>query len=250
MLSMYSKLYCIIWYFACLHKYPKWIVLSSYAMISIELCILCSIGNRFGSVRLVLGGCQWPALGRNLHNFIWIVALINCPRFPLSSILSLSVSVLLFYRLHIVMTFKTFVLFLYVPVFLPPLLLYRSPSLPPSTGSHALSCIWLFIDKVISLWLWVSVTLRFRFASILFHFFSLSLSSMFFFVLLPLLLCGLAHTALPLSTIPWQKGSIFVSFGEHFYLLLRLCHGIDNRRSELKPHVLSRLHSREFPIDT
>lgn len=130
MLSMYSKLYCIIWYFACLHKYPKWIVLSSYAMISIELCILCSIGNRFGSVRLVLGGCQWPALGRNLHNFIWIVALINCPRFPLSSILSLSVSVLLFYRLHIVMTFKTFVLFLYVPVFLPPLLLYRSPSLP------------------------------------------------------------------------------------------------------------------------
>lgn len=126
---MYSKLYCIIWYFACLHKYPKWIVLSSYAMISIELCILCSIGNRFGSVRLVLGGCQWPALGRNLHNFIWIVALINCPRFPLSSILSLSVSVLLFYRLHIVMTFKTFVLFLYVPVFLPPLLLYRSPSL-------------------------------------------------------------------------------------------------------------------------
>lgn len=94
---MYSKLYCIIWYFACLHKYPKWIVLSSYAMISIELCILCSIGNRFGSVRLVLGGCQWPALGRNLHNFIWIVALINCPRFPLSTFPFLVFSLFLFF---------------------------------------------------------------------------------------------------------------------------------------------------------
>lgn len=245
---MYSKLYCIIWYFACLHKYPKWIVLSSCAMISIELCILCSIGNRFGSVRLVLGGCQWPALGRNLHNIIWIVALINCPRFPLSSILSLSVSVLLFYRLHIVMTFKTFVLFLYVPVFLPPLLLYRSPSLPLLVPMLSPAFDFSLIKLSASGYGFLS-----HYGSVFPPFFStffLSLSSMFFFVLLPLPLCGLAHTALPLSTTPWQKGSIFVSFGEHFYLLLRLCHGIDNRRSELKPHVLSRLHSREFPIDT
>lgn len=248
---MYSKLYCIIWYFACLHKYPKWIVLSSYAMISIELCILCSIGNRFGSVRFVLGGCQWPALGRNLHNFIWIVALINCPRFPLSPFFySLSLGLCSFILSLAYCYDIQNIRFISLCACVPPSTPTLSLSLLPSTGSHALSCIWLFIDKVISLWLWVSVTLRFRFASILFHFFSPSLSSMFFFVLLPLPLCGLAHTALPLSTTPWQKGSIFVSFGEHFYLLLRLCHGIDNRPSELKPHVLSRLHSREFPIDT
>lgn len=40
---------------------------------------------RFGSARtgrVLQTQCQWPALGRNLHNFIWIVALINCPAFP------------------------------------------------------------------------------------------------------------------------------------------------------------------------
>lgn len=42
-------------------------------MISVELCIvLCTMGNRF------ILHTQWASLARNLHNFIWIVALINC----------------------------------------------------------------------------------------------------------------------------------------------------------------------------
>lgn len=198
---------------------------------------------RFGSARtgrVLQTQCQWPALGRNLHNFIWIVALINCPRFlfPLSPILSFCSFILSLAYCYDIQNIRFISLCACVPPSTPTL----SPSLPPPVPMLSPAFDFSLIKLSASGYGFLS-----HYGSVLPPFFSTFFLS-FFLVLLPLPLCGLAHTALPLSTLPWQKGSIFVSFGEHFYLLLRLCHGIDNRRSELKPHVLSRLHSREFPI--
>lgn len=197
-------------------------------MISVELCIvLCTMGNRF----ILHTQCQWASLARNLHNFIWIVALINC-----------SLSLPFCYFIACILLWHSKHSFYF---FMP-----RSPSLFPSSPAPVpmLSCIWLFIDKVISLWLWVSVTLRFRFVPLpfSFQFFSLCFSTFFFCFLYRFVVCY-SHNVSFINCATAKRKCLSI-FREHFYLLLRLCRSIDNdNNSELQPHVLSRLHSREFP---
>lgn len=180
--------------------------------------------------------CQWASLGRNLHNFIWIVALINCS--SLSLLFYFIACILLWHSKHSFYFFMWLFLCLFFSL---------SPAPPPVP---MLSCIWLFIDKVISLWLWVSVTLRFRFvpvrlASILFSSF-LSVFQRFSFASSTALWFG-SHNVSFINCATAKRKCLSI-FREHFYLLLRLCHGIDNdSNNELQPHVLSRLHSREFP---
>lgn len=152
------------------------------------------------------------------------MALINCA-------LSL---LLLFYRLHIVMTFKTFVLFLYVNV------LSLSPLLHPFPCSPAFdfSLIKLSASGYGFLSHYGSVLSRFHsvFSSFLsvFQRFSFASSTALWFV---------THITFPLSTAPRQKGSVLVSLESTFICCFAFV--IDN--NELEPHVLSRLHSREFP---
>lgn len=151
--------------------------------------------------------CQWASLGRNLHNFIWIVALINCslsllllPSFILSLAYCYDIQNIRFISLCDCSS---------ASFSLSPLLLHPFPCSP----AFDFSLIKLSASGYGFLSHYGSVLSRFGsppFFSVLF--------SLFFnvFLLLPLPLCGLAHTTFPLSTAPRQKGSVLVSLESTF----------------------------------
>lgn len=160
-------------------------------MISVELCIvLCTMGNRF------ILHTQWDSLGRNLHNFIWIVALINC-----------SLSLSFFYFIACILLWHSkhsFYFFMWMFSLSP--LLHPFPCSPAfdfsliklsASGYGFLSHYGSVCPGSILFTSFLSVFQRFSFAS----------STALWFV---------THTTFPLSTAPRQKGSVLVSLESTF----------------------------------